>query len=296
MKYKEEEQKGKILKPCPGQKGYLCCGLYVVETALGCPYPCDYCALQSYIEKENIIFYKGIEKLKKEIKKFKDIRITTGQFSDSLATENFYPYLEKIYEIIEGEKITLELKTKSTNIKPILKLKSKRQIICGFSLNSMEVWKEFERKTPSPLRRIEAAKKLQEEDFYLSFHFDPLIYGYHYDEIIQNLTEKIKEEKVLWISLGVFRYPERAFLEILKNNEKLLKGEYFQSKDGKYRLYRPLREKIYINFLKKLREKWKNVFVYFCMENQLVWKNVLGIEMSDQKLKKILDEKAKLVL
>lgn len=292
MKYKIEIQKGKVLKPCPGQKGYVCCGLYVLETALGCPYYCHYCALQDYLPKRNVIFYKGIEKLKKELKKFKGIRITTGQFSDSLATEDFFPYFEKIYKIIKGKKITLELKTKSTNIKPLLKLKEKKGIIAGFSLNSIKVWKEFEEGTENPEKRIEAAKILQEEGFYLSFHFDPLIYGYSYNEIIDYLTEKINEDKVLWISLGVLRYPEKVYWEILKNNKKLLKGEYFPSPDGKLRLYRPLREKIYKEFLKVLRRKWKNLFVYLCMENKSVWKNVFAIEMDNVKLSNILDRVA----
>lgn len=296
MNYKIERQKGKILKPCPGQKGYICCGLYVLKTALGCPFFCHYCALQDYIQKRNIIFYKGIEKLKKEIKDFKGIRITTGQFSDSLALEEFFPYLQKIYEIIRGKKITLELKTKSKNIKPILNLKEKKQIIAGFSLNSKEVWREFEEGTEAPEERIKAAKILQDEGFYLSFHFDPLIYGFSYDEIIDFLTEKIKEERVLWISLGVLRYPEKVYWEILKNNKKLLKGEYFISSDGKFRLYRPIREKIYIEFLKILRKKWKNIFVYFCMENKTLWENALGIEMDDKKLKNILDNLAEKVL
>ncbi len=293
MAYKIEKQKGKILKKCPGQKGYVCCGLYVLETALGCPFFCHYCVLQNYIQKKNFIIYEGIEKLKKEIKTFKGIRITTGQFSDSLGIEKFYPYLEKIYKIIFGKNITLEIKTKSTNIKPLLKLKSKKQIIAGFSLNSKKVYLNFEEGTASPSKRIEAAKVLQDEGFFLSFHFDPIIHSYSYDEIIDELTEKINEERVLWISLGVLRYPEKVYWEILKNNEKLLKGEYFPSKDGKFRLFRPWREKIYKDFLKKLREKWKKVFIYFCMENKTVWENVFGIEMTDKKLTKILDNLAK---
>ena len=40
-------QKGAFIKPCPGQKGYCCCNLWVLETALGCPFGCEYCALQA---------------------------------------------------------------------------------------------------------------------------------------------------------------------------------------------------------------------------------------------------------
>lgn len=298
MKYKFEKQKGKILKPCPGQKGYVCCSLFVIETAMGCPFSCSYCAIQEYIQNKNIIFYKGIEKLENELKDFDGIRITTGEFSDSLGTENFYPYLKKIYKMIKGKKITLELKTKSTNIKPILNLKTKKQLICGFSLNSKEVYKKFEANTPDPISRIKAAKELEENGFYLSFHFDPIISSFSYEEVIEKLTNTINEKNVLWISLGVLRFPEKLYLEFLNDKEKweLVKGEYFQGKDKKFRLYRPLREDVYRKIIKKIREKWKDVFIYFCMENRDVWKNVFGFEMDDNKLKNTLDKLAKKVL
>lgn len=298
MKYKFEKQKGKILKPCPGQKGYVCCSLFVIETAMGCPFSCSYCAIQDYIQNKNIIFYKGIEKLEKELLDFNGIRITTGEFSDSLGIEKFYPYLKKIYKIIKGKNITLELKTKSTNIKPIIEIKTKKQLICGFSLNSNEVYKKFEENTPDPISRIKAAKELEKKDFYLSFHFDPIIYGFSYDEVFEKLTSTINEKNVLWISLGVLRFPEKLYYKFLNDKEKweLIKGEYFQGKDKKFRLYRPLREELYKNIIKKIREKWKDVFIYFCMENKYVWKNVFGIEMDEDKLKNKLDELAKKVL
>lgn len=294
MKFKFEKQKGKILKPCPGQKGYVCCSLFVIETAMGCPFSCSYCAIQDYIQKKNMIFYKGIEKLEKELKDFNGIRITTGEFSDSLGIEKFYPYLHKIYKIIKGKKITLELKTKSTNIKPILNLKTKKQLICGFSLNSNEVHKKFEENTPDPISRIKAAKELEEKGFYLSFHFDPIISGFSYEEVIEKLTSTINEKNVLWISLGVLRFPEKLYYKFLNDRKKweLVKGEYFQGRDKKFRLYRPLREELYKNIIKKIRKKWKDVFIYLCMENKYVWENVFGIEMDDDKLKNRLDKLA----
>ncbi len=282
-----EKQRGKFLKPCPGQRGYICCNLWVIEEAMGCPLYCKYCALQTYIPSKNTVLYEGIEKIEREIKSIKGIRVTTGQFSDSLALENYYPYLKKIYEITKNGNLCLEVKTKSINIKPLLELPSRKQIVAGFSLNSKEVWKNFEKYTSNPQKRIKAAKILEKDGFYLSFHFDPLIYNYSYREIIEFLTEKINEEKVLWISLGVLRFPKNF------PSQELLKGEYFPSYDGKFRLYRPLREKIYKNVLKEIRKKWKNVFIYLCMENKSVWEKVFGVVMTNKKLKEILDFQAK---
>ena len=41
-------QKGRFFEPCPGTPDYICCGYYVLNTAVGCPYDCTYCYLNTY--------------------------------------------------------------------------------------------------------------------------------------------------------------------------------------------------------------------------------------------------------
>jgi len=66
----------------------------------------------------------------------------------------------------------------------------------------------------APLReRIEAASKCQEKGYPLGFHFDPLIYheGWEkeYQGTIDQLFKKNDPKRVVWISLGGFRYPPK---------------------------------------------------------------------------------------
>ena len=51
--------------------------------------------------------------------------------------------------------------------------------------------------------------------------------------------------------------------------------------DGKMRYFRPERTALYKKIYAMLREKWKDVFVYFCMENQTVWQDVMGFSFEN---------------
>lgn len=284
-------QKGAFLKPCPGQKGYCCCNLWVLETALGCPFACEYCALQAYQESGSLVLYANIEDAVREILASGGGRLTTGEFGDSLALEEHFPILPEVVAACREAGATLELKTKSDFIGPLLSLESPANLIIGFSLAPPEAHAQYEKGVPHPLQRIEAAEKLAAKGFRLSFHFDPILPGFNYGPLIEALTAAVPEKSVVWISLGVFRFPKKAFDAILRRNPDthLFKGEYYPSSDGKFRLFRPDREKLFKAVYGLLRARWKEAFVYLCMEHPAVWKNVLGLDMTPNYLTRHLD-------
>ena len=285
-------QKGAFLKPCPGQKGYCCCNLWVLETALGCPFDCEYCALQAYQESGVQVLYANVEDAVQEIRGFKGRRITTGEFSDSLALEEHFPILPEVLGACREKGVCLELKTKSDFIRPIMELDSQRNLIVGFSLAAPEMHGALEKNVPHPHRRIEAAVELARKGFRLSFHFDPILPGFDYAPLIEKLTDAIPERSVAWISLGVFRFPKKAFDAILRRNPDthLFKGEYYPCSDGKFRLFRPEREKLFKHVHDLLRARWKDALIYLCMEHPAVWRNVMGMEMTPARLARRLDE------
>jgi spore photoproduct lyase len=287
-------QKGAFLKPCPGQKGYCCCNLWVLETGLGCPFDCEYCALQAYQESRTLILHANIEDAVQEILKFNGKRLTTGEFSDSLALEEHFPVLPEVLGACRKTGVTLELKTKSDFIGPLLKLDSPPNLIVGFSLAPPEMHQALEKNVPHPHRRIEAAAALARKGFRLSFHFDPILPGFDYAPLIEKLSGAVPEKSVAWISLGVFRFPKKAFDTILRQHPDthLFQGEYYPSSDGKFRLFRPEREKLFKAVHDLFRTRWEDAFIYLCMEHPAVWTNVMGMEMTPARLAKLLDERA----
>ena len=287
-------QKGAFLKPCPGQKGYCCCNLRVLETALGCPFACEYCALQAYQDSRTLVLYANIEDAAPEIRARGGGRITTGEFGDSLALEEYFSVLPEVLAACREAGATLELKTKSDFIGPLMKMEPPANLIVGFSLAPPEAHTRFERGVPHPHRRIEAAARLGLRGFRLSFHFDPILPGFDYGPLIEGLVGTVAERSVAWISLGVFRFPKKAFDAILRRNPDthLFKGEYHASPDGKFRLFRPEREKVFQSVHGLLRSRWKDPFIYLCMEHPAVWKNVTGLDMTPARLSHALDERA----
>ncbi|MCX7991902.1 MAG: radical SAM protein [Proteobacteria bacterium] len=296
-------KKGKFLEPCPGTPSYICCGYYVLSPAENCPFECTYCILQAYFKSKNIKVYANTEDLIKELNEIKTkpiFRIGTGEFSDSLFLPSTNFYLEKLLDFFnKNENIFLELKTKSDIIPEIVKKYPKRNVIISFSLNSPVITTQEEGKTASVEKRIESAFELSKIGFPLSFHFDPIIeydgWEKDYKYTIDLLFEKIDEENIVWISLGILRFIP-ALKDIAENNypfTMIFKREFITGIDSKKRYFRKKRVEIYKKMLSMIRNKSEKVFVYLCMENEDVWMDVFGTKMTGKKLKELMDKRIK---
>jgi spore photoproduct lyase len=82
----------------------------------------------------------------------------------------------------------------------------------------------------------------------------------------------------MWISLGSLRFPPslKKIIEERFPKTGITTAEFVKGLDGKMRYFRPERVRIYRHIYAKIREKWKGVFIYFCMENKTVWQEVMG--------------------
>jgi len=256
--------RGAFLKPCPGQKGNVCCGYWVVEWGMGCPMKCRYCILQNYISAGDITWYLNWEdclielaELRKKIKG--KIRLGTGEFGDSLALEEIFPlnsllidYSRKLPGII------IEIKTKCGNLKSLETLKATENVVAAFSLNPQSFIDKFENGTSNLDERLFGAKQLAEAGFKIAFHFDPLLAASNWKEEYASVTAMIRKDfakyQIPWISLGTFRFPKGFPEKILDIDSaaELFSEEFFPCTDGKMRYFRPLREELYAFILREL--------------------------------------------
>jgi len=130
--------------------------------------------------------------------------------------------------------------------------------------------------------RIDAAKKCQGKGYPLGFHFDPMIYyeGWEkeYKETILQLFKQIDPRRVIWVSLGGFRYPPqlKSIAEERFPTTKIFLGELFPGRDGKFRYFKEIRLEMYRKMVGWLREVDPNLFVYLCMESKEVWERIFG--------------------
>jgi spore photoproduct lyase len=174
------------------------------------------------------------------------------------------------------------LKTKSDEVDHLLHLDHQGKTVISWSLNPQELIEGEELRTASLGRRIDAAKRCQEAGYPVGFHFDPMLYhdGWEkeYQETILSLFNRIDPGRVIWISLGGFRYPPqlKSIAEERFPKTQIFLGELFPGRDGKFRYFKEIRLEMYGKMVKWLREVDSSLFVYLCMESQEVWETVFG--------------------
>ena len=276
-------------KLCPGfSKKVLCCNYCVLDLVENCPLDCTYCILQAFLNRSTITLHVNVEELVGKMMKTigesprRPFRVGTGEHSDSLALDSIFqvnPYLVENFSKVENA--TLELKTKSDAISPLLGLRHNDNTVIAWSLNPHEIVKRHESKSAPLGNRLRAAQKVMEDGYRVAFHFDPIIYytdwekGYR--EVVEMLFDMIPARKIAWISLGTLRY-----MPILKQiaeerfpSLSLFSNEFAAAHDGKMRYLKPIRKKLVGSLSAWIREKSPEVPLYICMEKHSVWERTM---------------------
>jgi spore photoproduct lyase len=264
--------KGSFLKKCPGiSPGMVCCNYYVVNLIKNCVYDCSYCFLQD--------------------------RVGTGELTDSLALDDFLPYSETLIPFFNRQSnAVLELKTKSDQVKNLLKQDDASNVIISWSLNPPEIAEREEKGTPGTLQRLNAARLCADKGYRIGFHFDPVILfpGWEaaYADLIDLMFQNVPAKQIEWVSLGGFRYRPNLKKVIQERHEgtQLFTQEQLPSEDGKFRYLRPLRNQAFETLRRMIKDRFNDVNVYLCMETKEIWEGVTGkMPRSDKKLDQFFD-------
>jgi len=156
------EKKGQLIKATPPAYGLTGDLHYYFIHAYNCIYECNYCYLQGYFQSPDIVLFLNHDEILAEIKKISDdfsishpgrqIWFHAGEYSDSLALSHLTGELPDYFELFRNlPNARLELRTKSVNIKEILKEKPVSNIVTSFSLSPEHRIKSNDLKTP-PLK------------------------------------------------------------------------------------------------------------------------------------------------
>ena len=285
MKIKYEEFKGEFVKNCPCSPEAVSCGYYNMNLHTGCPFSCTYCILQSYLESKDPVFYTNTDQAKAEleraVKNLKNLRISTGELSDSLAYEDENKYSEKIIELLSDfPEIVFEFKTKSANVENLVKKEALKNIVVSWSMNPQQIIDLEEHNTASLKERLKAMKRVQEAGYKIGIHFDPIIITENWKDLYRGLIDEISEiidpDRIAWWSLGALRFPEELKEHIFKYKvSELFTGELIRGYDSKYRYFKPLRRELF-SFVRD--EIYKKVSpdapLYLCMEDNEMWHDI----------------------
>lgn len=299
--------KGRFVRSCPATKYYHCCGYVILHFGERCTIGCTYCILQAYWNQPCLKLFGNTDEMLSEVESMlhnhPDIlfRIGTGEFTDSLLLDPWTGFSEIIVPFFANQpNAILELKTKTTFINRLSNLEPMGHTIVSWSLNALNIVSTEESKAPPISERLDAAKQCVDWGYFLAFHFDPIFYfpGWQeaYRKTIEMLFRKVPTDRIVYISLGSFRFMPGLKKEILKKRPqwKLASGEFITGLDGKKRYFRDIRVKLYRFFVSEILSRDSSLCVYLCMESGTVWRDAFGFSPSEKGgLPEMLDRAVK---
>ncbi|MFA6236108.1 MAG: spore photoproduct lyase family protein [Bacteriovorax sp.] len=282
------EKKGQLVKLAPPAYGLDGEPHYYFVHAYNCIYECNYCYLQGYFHSPDIVLYINHEEIAEEIKRTaaefstahpdnqnKKIWFHAGEYSDSLALTHLSGELAHYFKLFKDlPHCNLELRTKSVNIKELMKENPLQNVITSFSLSPAHRAKLNDLKTPPLKNRLSAINELHQLGFPIGIHFDPIIYDHQfiesYEELCDQLLQNIPAESIRYISLGVVRFTKEVFQKVQKNypDSDLLAQEFVRSFDNKIRYSRPMRLWMLAKIKQQLVDRGVPTDrIYLCMED-----------------------------
>jgi spore photoproduct lyase len=154
-------------------------------------------------------------------------------------------------------------------------------------VNSPDIVQAEEKGASTLEERLAAARFCADQGFRVCLHFDPIIHypGWEkgYSRTVEMILDYLRPANIAYISLGSFRFMPGLKNMIIRNHpgSDYIYNEFITGLDGKTRLLVPLRLEQFRLIAGKLRSAGITRQLYFCMESDLVWKEVLGYTPSD---------------
>ncbi|APH15376.1 spore photoproduct lyase [Clostridium sporogenes] len=226
---------------------------YQLPLVSGCMGMCEYCYLNTQMGKRPYTkVYVNTEEILNKAEKYSKERLPEITVFEGAATSDpipVEPYSHSLRDTIEffGEKPNMKFRfvTKFTDVDSLVNLNHNRNTTIRFSINTDNVIKNFEHRTPLVLDRLEAAQKIAKAGYSLGFIIAPVfIYeGWEKDylELLKNINAMFKGIPVEFEVIS-HRFTKRAkdnILNVFSNTtlpmvEENRKFKYGQFGYGKY--------------------------------------------------------------
>ncbi|MFN2342627.1 MAG: radical SAM protein [Desulfonatronovibrio sp.] len=286
--------RGKFLRSCPGTSNYRCCSYKIIHIGENCPLNCSYCILQAYFQDRVLKVWANQDDLWTELDqafsrdKEKLFRVGTGEFTDSLALDHLTQYSSSLISFLSNyPNVCLELKSKVINLSWMHKASCPSQVLPAWSVNSPDIIAREEKGASSLEERLDAARTCARNGSRVCLHFDPIIHYPNwekgYKKCVEMIFDYLKPESIAYVSLGSFRFMPWLKKIIMNNHPQstYIYNEFITGLDGKTRLLMPLRLEQFKFIANSLKRGGISRQLYFCMESDTVWKEVLGYTPKD---------------
>ena len=190
--------------------------------------------------------------------------------------------------MLAGTEAVIEARTKSANVDHLPGLDgsdadpARRHLLVTWTLSPPEAVRREEPGTAPLDRRMEAISKVSAAGIRYALRFDPVIPFYWDPGSYRDLLARVKDAAgtaPLRIELGVLRFPPGLVESVRRESpfSEVLRGEYVRDREGKMRLYRPLRVGIYREAAGMIRESFPETVIELSQEDRSVWEDA-GLE------------------
>lgn len=241
---------------------------FFFKTSLNCIYDCSYCYLKWAFKNDNMVVFVNYDDIKKQIiqkinslPKDKTHWFYSSDYSDILGMDWFSNFMEEFIEFFEQfDNVKMEIRTKGSNINPILNLWFvPKNTEISFSLNPQILIDRYEKWTASLESRLNSIKKLQDLWYKVWVRYLPLLpvkdYEKIYNDFIDEISQKIDISNTYSSFASGLLYTKKDYNKILSKYKDLdilhmleLDNDWF------YRESKKVRNTFYTMF-KKLDDK-----------------------------------------
>lgn len=267
-------------------KTIVCPHFWELNWAYGCRFECAYCYLQGTFYGNKKPWNRPLSQISMALDTFFHEQknghhvLNSGELADSLVYPRLITQISDKFE--EQDRHKLLILTKSGNVEPLID-RFRRQTIFSFSLNASNVWKRIEHKTPSPEKRIEAARSASEIGDEVRIRIDPIFpvkdWQAHYRDLIHVLLSKMPNDPDR-ITLGTPRGLAKTRMFSKDPSWWKLAFEDNPSEDtgwGK-KIALPFRKEIYGFFYDQLADLgFDRSRIAMCKETESMWQE-LGLD------------------
>jgi len=265
---------GELVLPAPKGYGIGANHNYYFSHMMNCVYDCRYCFLQGMYRSAHYVVFVNFEDFFSDIRAVseglnsEEVHFFSGYDCDSLAYEPVTHFVEEILPLFESlPNASLELRSKSTQVRGLLEREPLENVIPAFSLAPQELIESWEHKTPGLEARLAAMQKLCNQGWKLGLRFDPVLYHPDYRTLYKKFYEQVFQTiplKALHsVSLGPFRLPEGFYQNMtrLYPDEGLLAGPL--QKTGKMVSYKQDLEEELVDYCERSLLEYIPEQVYF---------------------------------
>lgn len=251
---------------------------YYTSLVMNCIYDCEYCFLQGVYSSANIVVFVNIEDYFMHVEKKLSnhpVYLCLSYDTDLLALERKLGFVREWISFAERfPELTVEVRTKSANIKVIENLPPSKNVILAWTLSPEPVWKNFEHNTPSLRQRISCIKKALDKGFRVRICFDPIIYSKDwlssFSEMVEKTFTEVPPERITDVGIGVFRISRDYLKRMRKNRPDSVITQYpYEYDNGVYHYGRKLSDSMISNACDIVAK-------YIPEENIYLWKEAEG--------------------